>query len=149
MYFIKVFLIFFPFFLLYFSLSFFLTPVAESIQSNPGVFLEGDKSQGGPASQPSPETKAEGGGRGREESDRRDSVTSIENEMSVCSKSQLRNTIANSEWEGNSHKKKTSVHGFFFFFFFLLRSVYGAWNLNGSQIAPCVFNYVCYHLSFQ
>ncbi|KAM4589593.1 membrane-associated phosphatidylinositol transfer protein 3 isoform 2-T2 [Fundulus diaphanus] len=75
---------------------------AESIQSNPGVFLEGDKSHEGPASQHSSETKTEGEG-GRQGRARRSTVTSVAGEMSVCSMSQLGNTIANisSCWWGS------------------------------------------------
>ncbi|MEQ2246799.1 Membrane-associated phosphatidylinositol transfer protein 3 [Ilyodon furcidens] len=77
--------------------------IAESIQTNPAVFLEGDKSHGGPASQHSSEAKTEGGGGGREGRGRRGSVTSVGSEMSVCSMSQLGNTIANisSSWWGS------------------------------------------------
>ncbi|XP_043974483.1 membrane-associated phosphatidylinositol transfer protein 3 isoform X4 [Gambusia affinis] len=73
---------------------------AESIQSNPGVFLEGGKSHGGPASPHSCEKKIDGGGEAR---GHRGSVTSVESEMSVCSISQLGNTIANisSGWWGS------------------------------------------------
>lgn len=63
------------------------------------MFLEGDQTPGGPASQSSSETKTEGGGGGGEEGGRRASVTSVESETSICSMSQLGNTIANSEWE--------------------------------------------------
>uniref|UniRef100_A0A087X7P9 Membrane-associated phosphatidylinositol transfer protein 3 n=1 Tax=Poecilia formosa TaxID=48698 RepID=A0A087X7P9_POEFO len=78
--------------------------IGESIQSNPGVFLEGDKSHGGPASPHSYETKTDGGGGGGGEArGRRGSVTSVESEMSMCSMSQLGNTIANisSSWWGS------------------------------------------------
>lgn len=61
------------------------------------MFLEGEQSPKGPASQTSSETKSEGGGGGGEEGGRRASVTSVESEMSICSMGQLGNTIANSE----------------------------------------------------
>lgn len=75
------------------------SPPAESIHGHPSVFLETERSHGPKASQQSCETKSEGGrevGGGRSVS-----VTSEESEMSVCSLSQLGNTIANSEWEGH------------------------------------------------
>lgn len=81
----------------------FLT--AESIQGHSNVFLEGEQTPGGPASQTSSETKTEGGGGGGE-GGRRASVTSVESEMSICSMGQLGNTIANSEWEG---RRSTTV----------------------------------------
>lgn len=68
------------------------------------MFLEGDQTPGGPASQLSSETKTEGGG--GEEGGRRASVTSVESEMSICSMGQLGNTIANSEWEGRRETEK-------------------------------------------
>ncbi|KAF6724874.1 Membrane-associated phosphatidylinositol transfer protein 3 [Oryzias melastigma] len=75
--------------------------IAESIQGHPSVFLETERSHGPKASQQSCETKSEGGrevGGGRSVS-----VTSEESEMSVCSLSQLGNTIANisSGWWGS------------------------------------------------
>lgn len=71
---------------------------AESIQGHTNVFLEGDQTPGGPASQTSSETKTGGGG-GEEGGGRRASVTSVESETSICSMGQLGNTIANSEWK--------------------------------------------------
>lgn len=68
------------------------------------MFLEGDQTPGGPASQPSSETKTEGGG--VEEGGRRASLTSVESESSICSMGQLGNTIANSEWEGRRETEK-------------------------------------------
>ncbi|XP_038159336.1 membrane-associated phosphatidylinositol transfer protein 3 isoform X1 [Cyprinodon tularosa] len=67
--------------------------IVESIQSNPSVFLEGDKSPGAPASQHSSKVETEGGGGEENE----------EGEISVCSMSQLGNTIANisSSWWGS------------------------------------------------
>lgn len=62
------------------------------------MFLEGDQTPGGPASQTSSETKTGGGG-GEEGGGRRASVTSVESETSICSMGQLGNTIANSEWK--------------------------------------------------
>ncbi|KAK9521054.1 hypothetical protein VZT92_020893 [Zoarces viviparus] len=75
--------------------------IAESIQGHSNVFLEGEQTPGGPASQTSSETKTEGGG--GEEGGRRASVTSVESEMSICSTGQLGNTIANisSSWWGS------------------------------------------------
>ncbi|XP_078785880.1 membrane-associated phosphatidylinositol transfer protein 3 isoform X2 [Oryzias latipes] len=75
--------------------------IAESIQSHQSVFLETERSHGTKAPQRSYETKSEGGrevGGGRSAS-----MTSVESEMSVCSLSQLGNTIANisSSWWGS------------------------------------------------
>ncbi|KAM7412896.1 hypothetical protein PAMA_020332 [Pampus argenteus] len=77
--------------------------IADSIQGHPNVFFEGEQNPSGPASQPSSETKAEGGGGGGEEGCRRASVTSVESEMSIYSVGQLSNTIANitSSWWGS------------------------------------------------
>uniref|UniRef100_A0A669F868 Membrane-associated phosphatidylinositol transfer protein 3 n=1 Tax=Oreochromis niloticus TaxID=8128 RepID=A0A669F868_ORENI len=76
--------------------------IADSIQSHPNVFLEGEQTHGGPTSQHSSETDTEGGGGGGgEEGGRRASVTSVESEMSICSMGQLGNTIANSDWWGS------------------------------------------------
>lgn len=72
------------------------------------MFLEGDPTPGGPASQSSSEKKAEVGG--GEEGGRRASVTSVESETSICSMSQLGNTIANSEWEGRREKEELHCH---------------------------------------
>ncbi|KAM7399139.1 hypothetical protein PAMP_018428 [Pampus punctatissimus] len=74
--------------------------IADSIQGHPNVFFEGEQTPIGPSSQPSSETKAEGGG---EEGCRRASVTSVESEMSIYSVGQLSNTIANitSSWWGS------------------------------------------------
>jgi len=74
-----------------------LPSIADSVQGHPSVFLEGEQSHGGKASQESSETKTEG--RGGDGGGRRISVTSVESEMSICSLSQLGNTITNSEWE--------------------------------------------------
>lgn len=88
-----------------FSLSLLVLPsLAESIQGHTSVFLEGDQTPGGPASQLSSETQTEGGG--GEEGGRRASVTSVESETSICSMGQLGNTIANSEWEGRRETEK-------------------------------------------
>lgn len=76
------------------SLLFSSSPV-ETIQDHKNVFLECDQSPRGPASQPSPGTRSEGGG--GEEGGRRASVTSVESETSICSMGQLGNTITNSE----------------------------------------------------
>lgn len=81
--------------------------IADSIQSHPNVFLEGEQTHGGPTSQHSSETDTEGGGGGGgEEGGRRASVTSVESEMSICSMGQLGNTIANSEWEENKETER-------------------------------------------
>ncbi|TKS80885.1 Membrane-associated phosphatidylinositol transfer protein 3 [Collichthys lucidus] len=70
--------------------------IAESIQGHTNVFLEGDQTPGGPASQTSSETKTGGGGEGGGGGGgRRASVTSVESETSICSMGQLGNTIAN------------------------------------------------------
>uniref|UniRef100_A0A3B4XQH0 Membrane-associated phosphatidylinositol transfer protein 3 n=1 Tax=Seriola lalandi dorsalis TaxID=1841481 RepID=A0A3B4XQH0_SERLL len=69
---------------------------------HPNVFLEGEQTHGGPASQESSETKTEGGGGGGgEEGGRRASMTSVESETSMCSMGQLGNTITNSDWWGS------------------------------------------------
>uniref|UniRef100_A0A8C5DTW4 Membrane-associated phosphatidylinositol transfer protein 3 n=1 Tax=Gouania willdenowi TaxID=441366 RepID=A0A8C5DTW4_GOUWI len=77
--------------------------IAESIQSHPKVFLEGEQSHGGSASSPqsSPDGRTEKDG--GDEGIRRASVTSVESEMSICSMGQLGNTIANisSTWWGS------------------------------------------------
>ncbi|XP_060928523.1 membrane-associated phosphatidylinositol transfer protein 3 [Limanda limanda] len=75
--------------------------IVESIQGHANIFLEGEQAQGGPASQQPSETTTEGGG--REEGGRRNSVTSVESETSICSMGQLGNTIANisSSWWGS------------------------------------------------
>ncbi|CAB1432824.1 unnamed protein product [Pleuronectes platessa] len=75
--------------------------IVESIQGHANIFLEGEQTQGGPASQQPAETSTEGGG--REEGGRRNSVTSVESETSICSMGQLGNTIANisSSWWGS------------------------------------------------
>uniref|UniRef100_A0A3P9BK23 Membrane-associated phosphatidylinositol transfer protein 3 n=1 Tax=Maylandia zebra TaxID=106582 RepID=A0A3P9BK23_9CICH len=65
--------------------------IADSIQSHPNVFLEGEQTHGGPTSQQSSETDTEGGG---EEGGRRASVTSVESEMSICS-------MVSSSWWGS------------------------------------------------
>ncbi|XP_069568474.1 membrane-associated phosphatidylinositol transfer protein 3 isoform X2 [Brachyistius frenatus] len=72
--------------------------IAESIQGHPNVFLQGEQSHGGPASQQSSEAKTEG-----DEGGRRASVTSVESEMSICSLGQLGNTITDisSSWWGS------------------------------------------------
>lgn len=70
----------------------------ETIQDHKNVFLECDQAPGGPALQPSSETRTEGGG--GEDGGRRASVTSVESETSICSMGQLGNTITNSEWAG-------------------------------------------------
>ncbi|XP_056230034.1 membrane-associated phosphatidylinositol transfer protein 3 isoform X3 [Seriola aureovittata] len=78
--------------------------IEESIQGHPNVFLEGEQTHGGPASQESSETKTEGGGGGGgEEGGRRASMTSVESETSMCSMGQLGNTITNisSSWWGS------------------------------------------------
>lgn len=96
---------------------FFIQSVVESIQSNPSVFLEGDKSPGAPASQHSCKVETEGGGREENE----------EGEISVCSMSQLGNTIANSELEGNRGVKKISVPLIFYLIEIVLRCVEYKW----------------------
>uniref|UniRef100_I3K5Z3 Membrane-associated phosphatidylinositol transfer protein 3 n=1 Tax=Oreochromis niloticus TaxID=8128 RepID=I3K5Z3_ORENI len=69
--------------------------IADSIQSHPNVFLEGEQTHGGPTSQHSSETDTEGGGGGGgEEGGRRASVTSVESEMSICS-------MVSSSWWGS------------------------------------------------
>lgn len=57
------------------------------------MFLEGNQTPEGTASQASSEGITDGGG------GRRASVTSMESVTSICSMGQLGNTISNSEWE--------------------------------------------------
>ena len=94
------------------SLSLHPTPhpsPVESIQGHANIFLEGEQTQGGPASQQPSDTPTEGGG-GREEGGRRGSSTSVESETSICSMGQLGNTIANSEWDERDSGKTSLSH---------------------------------------
>lgn len=123
-------------FLPFLSLLVSSSPV-ETIQDHKNVFLECDQSPRGPASQPSTVARSEGGGGGGgEEGGRRASVTTVESETSICSMSQLGNTIANSEKEESctvlSH------------FNYILCTTFGSFVFTAIKLTS--YFYICFYV---